>query len=269
MRGYHVRIVLHLPPSKSQKTDAFIPLSLWQPLPTHPRKSTLRRNATFNPRRKDYRLGPIALDWADIDNMAATPFTDRGRADPKGEFIGNSQVEGLKLSPARASGTAVATFVPQNRTKSGSTNLPDGVVHVYRDAERQKLAETDEGISAPDASRMMLENADSDGYMVGVLAVPSWMTPSDFLAFVAPAQEDMSHLRMVRWVSCWLQHRVYSQTCALQGYCPQSIHSSHQVSQARECLGVCRSVQWEDVQFHECQYLLLDHLRTLNTSLYC
>ena len=54
----------------------------------------------------------------------------------------------------------------------------------------------------------MLENADSDGYMVGVLAVPSWMTPSDFLAFVAPAQEDMSHLRMVRWVSCWLQHRV-------------------------------------------------------------
>jgi BRCA1-associated protein len=111
----------------------------------------------------------------------------------------------VKLSPARASGPAVATFVPQNRTKSGSTNLPDGVVHVYRDAEQQKLAETDEGTSAPDASRVMLENADSDGYMVGVLAVPSWMTPSDFLAFVAPAQEDMSHLRMVRCVSCRLQ----------------------------------------------------------------
>lgn len=44
----------------------------------------------------------------------------------------------------------------------------------------------------------MLDNADSDGYMIGVLAVPSWMTPSDFLAFVAPAQEDVSHLRMVR-----------------------------------------------------------------------
>lgn len=82
MRGYHVRIVLHLP---LPKTDAFIPLSLWQPLPTHPRKSTARRNATFNPRGKDYRLGPIALDWTDIDNMAATPFANRGRADPKGE----------------------------------------------------------------------------------------------------------------------------------------------------------------------------------------
>ncbi|KAH9034662.1 BRCA1-associated protein 2-domain-containing protein [Lactarius hengduanensis] len=178
MRAYHVRIVLHLPPSKSKKTDAFIPLSLWQPLPTHTFKSTARRNATFNPRGKDYRLGPIALDWVDLDNMAATPSASRGRADPKGP--------------------AVATFVPQGHTKSGSTNLPDGVVHVFRDSERQKLAEAEEGTSAADTSRIMLENADSDGYMVGVLAVPSWMTPSDFLAFVAPAQEDMSHLRMVR-----------------------------------------------------------------------
>jgi len=53
----------------------------------------------------------------------------------------------------------------------------------------------------PDVSRVMLESADSDGYMVGVLAVPSWMTPSDFLAFVAPAQEGMAHLRMIRYVS--------------------------------------------------------------------
>jgi len=34
--------------------------------------------------------------------------------------------------------------------------------------------------------------------MVGVLAVPSWMTPSDFLAFVAPAEDGMAHLRMIR-----------------------------------------------------------------------
>jgi len=75
-------------------------------------------------------------------------------------------------------------------------------VHVFRDVEQQKLAETNEGTSMLDASRLMLENADSDGYMVGVLAVPSWMTPSDFLAFVAPAQEGMAHLRIIRCVSC-------------------------------------------------------------------
>ena len=108
MRGYHVRIVLHLPPSNSQKTktNAFIPLSLWQPLPTHTLKSTARRNATFNPRGKDYRLGPIALDWVDLDNMTATPFASR---DPKGEFTdspaglgGRAELalQGLQLRPS-------------------------------------------------------------------------------------------------------------------------------------------------------------------------
>jgi BRCA1-associated protein len=103
-------------------------------------------------------------------------------------------------------GPAIATFVPQSHTKSGSTNLPDGVVHVFRDVERQISAETNEGTSVPDGdcSRVMLENADSDGYMIGVLAVPSWMTPSDFLAFVAPAQDGMAHLRMIRYVSLLL-----------------------------------------------------------------
>ncbi|KAF8498653.1 hypothetical protein F5888DRAFT_193739 [Russula emetica] len=179
MRAYHVRIVLHhVSSSKSEQTDSFTPLSLWQPLPTHPRKSTARRNATFNPRGKDYRFGPIALDWVDLDNMSSSLFVSKGRADPKGP--------------------AIATFVPQSHTKSGTTNLPNGVVHVFRDVEQQKLAETNEGTSMPDVSRVMLENADSDGYMLGVLAVPSWMTPSDFLAFVAPAQEGMAHLRMIR-----------------------------------------------------------------------
>ncbi|KZT20855.1 hypothetical protein NEOLEDRAFT_1158445 [Neolentinus lepideus HHB14362 ss-1] len=34
--------------------------------------------------------------------------------------------------------------------------------------------------------------------MMGVLALPSWMTPSDFLAFVAPAAEGIVHLQMIR-----------------------------------------------------------------------
>lgn len=86
MRAYHIRIVLHHVSSKSEQTDTFTPLSLWQPLPTHPYRSTARRNATFNPRGKDYRFGPIALDWVDVDNMASSLFVSKGRADPKGAF---------------------------------------------------------------------------------------------------------------------------------------------------------------------------------------
>lgn len=201
MRAYHVRIVLHhISSSKSEQANTFTPLSLWQPLPAHAYKSTARRNATFNPRGKDYRFGSIALDWVDLDNMPPPLFVSQGRADPKGAFMAKFNRQNQKLS--LYSGPAIATFVPQRHTKSGTTNLPSGVVHVFRDSERHKLAETCEGTSTPDDSRVMLENADCDGYMVGVLAVPSWMAPSDFLAFVAPAEDGMSHLRMIRCVPC-------------------------------------------------------------------
>ncbi|KAF8489082.1 zf-UBP-domain-containing protein [Russula emetica] len=110
-----------------------------------------------------------------------------------------SKIAMFRVSKLRGyPGPAIATFVPQTHTKSETTNLPNGVVHVFRDVEQQKLAETNEGTSMPDASRSMLENADSDGHVLGVLTVPSWMTSSDVLAFVAPAQEGMAHLRMIR-----------------------------------------------------------------------
>ena len=37
--------------------------------------------------------------------------------------------------------------------------------------------------------------------IVAVLAVPPWMTPSDFLAFVSPSVEGIKHLRLIRDVS--------------------------------------------------------------------
>lgn len=44
------------------------------------------------------------------------------------------------------------------------------------------------------------ESGPEDGVLMAVLAVPSWMTPSDFLAFVAPVSEDLAHLRIIRYV---------------------------------------------------------------------
>lgn len=90
-------------------------------------------------------------------------------------------------------GTAEAVFVPLARPKSGSTNLPEGVVHVFRDLAEKRSPEELE------SSLLHNVNDDSDGgVMLGVLAVPSWMTPSDFLAFVAPAADGMAHLRLIR-----------------------------------------------------------------------
>ncbi|KAF8141682.1 hypothetical protein EV363DRAFT_1413029 [Boletus edulis] len=174
MRGYHIRIVVQRKAEISQShppvVETFIPKSIFEHLPSQTRKPTSRRNAIFNPAHKDYRFGPIQLDWIDFENMSV--------------YAGKTN--------QNVRGPATATFVPHTRSKSGSTNLPEGVVHVYRDSDRQ--LEADKLPSSPSARGVDVD----DGVTLGVLAVPAWMTPSDFLAFVAPAAEGMAHLRLVR-----------------------------------------------------------------------
>jgi len=67
MRGYHIHIVLNT--SKEQKQNNHIPHSIFDRLPSQPTKPTNRRNATFNPHKKDYRFGPIRIDWLDRSKM--------------------------------------------------------------------------------------------------------------------------------------------------------------------------------------------------------
>lgn len=94
------------------------------------------------------------------------------------------------------SGPSTAEFIPNRTTKSGSTNLPEGTVHVYRQCSERRHNGVDESNEPSAASAS--ETIPEDGPMLGVLAVPAWMTPSDFLAFVAPAAEGMAHLRLIR-----------------------------------------------------------------------
>jgi BRCA1-associated protein len=99
----------------------------------------------------------------------------------------------------------VAKFVPNpNHTKvdvdspdqpHGSTNLPEGVVHIFRDFPSRTDAEAVDK-SLADGEHKTEVGADDN--TLAVLAVPSWMTPSDFLSFVEPAAEGIVHLRMIR-----------------------------------------------------------------------
>lgn len=68
---------------------------------------------------------------------------------------------------------------------------------MYRHRDERRQNGVDESNGRASAS----ETVSEDGLTLGVLAVPAWMTPSDFLAFVAPAAEGMSHLRLIRYVS--------------------------------------------------------------------
>ena len=93
-------------------------------------------------------------------------------------------------------GQAEATFVPLERpSTSGSATLQEGVVHIFRDTPSKQLTEELE----IRMKALAVENDPSDdGVIMAVLAVPSWMTPSDFLTFVAPVADGIAHLRIVR-----------------------------------------------------------------------
>lgn len=92
-------------------------------------------------------------------------------------------------------GPVEATFVPSSRSKSGSTNLPEGVVHIFRDTGNRPAPD-----ELAELTSETLPEGEDAGVTLGVLAVPSWMTPSDFLTFIGPASEGIAHLRIIRFV---------------------------------------------------------------------
>ncbi|EDR14071.1 uncharacterized protein LACBIDRAFT_305484 [Laccaria bicolor S238N-H82] len=167
MLGYHLRIVVK---SSSQSQESFIPTSLFQRFPAHSQKSIHQPSKTPH-HSNDYRFGSLTIDWVDMErgSQPYSPWIEKGRG----------------------KGHAEATFVPQTRKKVGTTNLPEGTVHIFRDCTNIPSLTVLEAM----ASSLPV---DTDGVMLAVLAVPSWMTPSDFLAFVAPAVDGMAHLRIIR-----------------------------------------------------------------------
>ncbi|KAI0923981.1 hypothetical protein AcV5_009365 [Taiwanofungus camphoratus] len=218
MRGYHIRISLDCSSpsvptpstsySNTKPSTTFVPTSLFQPLPSHSPKSTASRDRVvgygqneglFNYHHLDYRFGAIRIDWVDCAR-------EMNASTSKKSGIGKER----ENAEERRSEPAIATFVPHASevTKSGSTNLPEGVVHIYRDTLKpfDAFQASSSTISSPTALSTDTITAEYisnytpnlDDVVLAVLAVPSWMTPSDFLAFVTPAAEGVALLRMIR-----------------------------------------------------------------------
>ncbi|TFK18981.1 zf-UBP-domain-containing protein [Coprinopsis marcescibilis] len=179
MRGYHIRLVINH--DKDQhSSQTFLPASLFQHLPDHSHQKTRERNESHIKESKDYRLGLIAVDWMDFEQTAST-----------------SSLPGS--SPRSTRGPAEGAFIPSTRHKSGSTNLPEGVVHIFRETEsKPSLEELEAKTQSLRLQAGETTSEGSDGVLLAVLAVPSYMTPSDFLAFVSPVADDLAHLRIIR-----------------------------------------------------------------------
>lgn len=247
MRGYHIRIrVIAQPTSTATKTpattattgkparaawtaDTFIPKSIFESLPSHKPRKTSRNRAILGSKRRDYRYGPIQIDWLDLKSPPQTSSAvikkpnsgaDGGTMDnaPTANSSGSGKEKDLRGRgeqhnwPLQFRGTyhppdgqIAAKFVPKPHQANvdidspgqphGSTNLPEGVVHIFRESLFKTDAETADKCLTDGKTKTELG---ADDNTLAVLAVPSWMTPSDFLSFVEPAAEGIVHLRMIR-----------------------------------------------------------------------
>jgi len=124
---------------------------------------------------KDWRFGPVSVDCIEMENKekSHTPAKGPGGLYMRGQYI-----------PSDIS----------------TTDVGWGVVHLYRDS--QETPALDDGYEkrvsdrAEDVKTQM--NADNCTTLC-ILAVPSWMMPSDLLGFVGDqTREDVSHFRLIR-----------------------------------------------------------------------
>lgn len=185
----------------------------------------------------DYRFGPVSVDWIDqpaehpvfgasmAQSTVASPEASTSALQlPVTPSAGSSRTPNpLSRQPSHhgtnPSQPATALYVPDPASPAisrgkrsyqlGTTDLGYGTVHLYRDArdaerdlEAQRWNEVATSSSANGATDTKRPRAGSsasgDGTVAGVLAIPSYMTASDFLAFISPAVEAIESVRILR-----------------------------------------------------------------------
>ena len=124
----------------------------------------------------DYRYDAVSIESIDMESS-------------KGQLV-KSGASGLHTK---------AVYIPSDPK---TTEVGWGVVHLYRDTEENPTVDTDAG------ARRSVERTRGDAgeqfdpedcTTLCILAVPSWMMPSDLLGFVGDqAREDVSHFRLIR-----------------------------------------------------------------------
>ncbi|KAI1078036.1 hypothetical protein F5B20DRAFT_548935 [Whalleya microplaca] len=147
-----------------------------------------QHSAALNPltATKDWRFGQLSVESIDMDNyerhsdmQASTSYTMSGAVGP---------------STGNAGKATKAKYVPLATSKH--TELGWGIVHLYREEQ-----ESPELAVLPDTSTVGEEEqggAQVDCTTLCIPAVPSYLSPSDFLGFVGERwREHISHYRMV------------------------------------------------------------------------
>ena len=149
-------------------------------------------------RTNDWRFGRISLQSVD---MQATKKSTKSQKPFPPEIHVSHGIEG---GP-----NGLATKGRYEPTDPDEKDIGWGVVRLYRDAEETPMLEDDvvssrrskysRGGAKPGSSFAETPFRDEDCTTLCILAVPSYLTPSDFLGFVGEStREQVSHFRMIR-----------------------------------------------------------------------
>lgn len=152
-------------PSFSGHLDSPVPAVKPRARPAH------RRTQSFAP--KDWRFDTISIQSIDMHDETARPRAKSLKQPSHASTSGGLATKG--------------TFIPSDLK---DTELGWGVVHLYRDGQETPGLHDDAGAGAFDEDSCTT---------LCILAVPSYMTPSDFLGFVGEqTRDDVSHFRLIR-----------------------------------------------------------------------
>ncbi|KAI2636706.1 Zn-finger in ubiquitin-hydrolase [Xylaria nigripes] len=144
-------------------------------------------SAAINPRTavRDWRFGRISVasidfdDYITDDTMPETPVTTSAAA-----TVGPS----MGTTGKAAKGTYIQLMVAKD------TNLGWGIVHLYREGKET----SDLHLATQEVLQAEKSQAQPDYTTVCIPAVPSYLSPSDFLGFIGDKwREHVSHYRMV------------------------------------------------------------------------
>ncbi|KAI8593466.1 BRCA1-associated protein 2-domain-containing protein [Geranomyces variabilis] len=194
---------------------------------TYP-KAERKASATRCP--ADWRVGDLSIEWFNMEEHLAgaedldpsrPPLSSTGEHDKVEPPIDHEEeadavspllprlrsLSAKKRQKAHITPTSGA-FIP---FQCGRTELNAGILHLYRDREEVESVLAMSKIPPPSpcsdekaerpceqTEEQMFDSAKGTGTILCILAVPSYMTAQDFLAFVGPMHQDMAHLRIVR-----------------------------------------------------------------------
>ncbi|KAJ9610437.1 hypothetical protein H2200_005214 [Cladophialophora chaetospira] len=145
---------------------------------------------------KDHRLDTIVLEGTDMSASSGGKMDSEAKENIIEKGIG-STISGQHMK---------GRFEPSQGSE-GAEGW--GIVHLYRDSEETSGLYKDSAYSSSDLWSDAVRNVpsgkphpppkDEDCTTVCILAVPSYMTPSDFLSWVGEdTRSEVSHFRMVR-----------------------------------------------------------------------